>query len=72
MATTTTTTMMAAWAPEETWIEPVSVPDAPSLLSGPAFSGASPFPLDVAMAAAVASDAGIDEAGFVVDVGIDV
>lgn len=69
-ATTTTTTMIAAWAPGETWIEPVSVPDAPAVLSGLVFRGAAPFALDVAVALTFERDTEDDAEGFEVGDGI--
>lgn len=53
-------------------MKPVSVPDAPSLLSELAFSGAAPIALDVAMALALERDTEEDEAGYVVGEGVDV
>lgn len=53
-------------------MKPVSVPDAPSLLSTLAFSGAAPVPLDVAIALALERDTEESEAGSVVGEGVDV
>lgn len=45
-------------------MKPVSVPDAPSLLSPFAYGGAAPTALDVAMAVALAREIGKDAEGF--------